>query len=212
MKKKLRVIAVIVITCAVIALLLSMVMRGIHDALHITADTMVRDAANEVINDGVKLALKNNHEEILQWEKNEYGDIKFMAINTACVNAIATDALQYISSELAKLTYEGASVRMGDLFTSPYTIGRGPLLNIYALQSGSVVYYFETDAIEAGINQTQFSMSIIYEIPLTYYSGTVRGDMTVKAAVPLYDVIIVGDVPDTYAKMNEAADFMNLMP
>ena len=55
-------------------------------------------------------------------------------------------------------------------------------------------------------------MYIIYKVPVLFYSGFVREDVNVEVAVPIYDVVIVGDVPDTYAKLSNAADFLNLAP
>lgn len=80
------------------------------------------------------------------------------------------------------------------------------------MQSGSVSYEYDTRINEAGINQTSFSMYIIYKVPVLFYSGFVREDVNVEVAVPIYDVVIVGDVPDTYAKLSNAADFLNLAP
>ena len=55
-------------------------------------------------------------------------------------------------------------------------------------------------------------MYIIYKVPVLFYSGFVREDVNVEVAVPIYDVVIVGDVPDAYAKLSNAADFLNLAP
>lgn len=57
-----------------------------------------------------------------------------------------------------------------------------------------------------------FPWYIIYKVPVLFYSGFVREDVNVEVAVPIYDVVIVGDVPDTYAKLSNAADFLNLAP
>ena len=110
------------------------------------------------------------------------------------------------------MSYDGIKIPIGNLFESPYTVGWGPDITVKAMQSGSVSYEYDTRINEAGINQTSFSMYIIYKVPVLFYSGFVREDVNVEVAVPIYDVVIVGDVPDTYAKLSNAADFLNLAP
>lgn len=212
MKKRIKRIILLCIIAILMIAAVVLFFDGVNDSLHILASSVVQEDASRIINEGVRKSLKENDDEILMWEKDEYGNIKFMSVDTGLVNSIATTALDYINDEIAKMSYASSNIPIGNLFSSPYTAGLGPNINIRTMQSGSVVYCFETDVNEVGINQTKFAMNIVFTVPLVYYSGVVRGDVDVKVAVPVYDVIIIGDVPDTYAKMNEAADFMNLMP
>ena len=201
---------VIVLLVLLMVSSITLIFKGINDTLAITADSLVRDYAVRIINDGVKYSLTDK--ELLLLEKDNNGGISFISINTAEVNRITSNAIDYINDKMAELGYEKITVPMGNLFSSPYTIGQGPDVAIRIMTSGGIVYKLQTAVKEAGINQTLFTMSLKFIAPMTFYSGLIREDIEVETTVPIYEVIIVGDVPETYAKLSDAADFINLIP
>ena len=203
---------IIIVVFVLLFILSIFLIDGINNSIRIIAQSRVQEEAVRIINEGVNRAIKENQEEILLCDKDESGNIKYVSVNSAVVNSIAIDATDWINDEIAKMSYDGIKIPIGNLFESPYTVGWGPDITVKAMQSGSVSYEYDTRINEAGINQTSFSMYIIYKVPVLFYSGFVREDVNVEVAVPIYDVVIVGDVPDTYAKLSNAADFLNLAP
>ncbi len=210
MKKKIVRIAAAALIAALVFCALTLVLREINDSLSIMADSLVKEYAVRIINDGVKKSLSDS--ELLALEKDEKGKISYIKINTDEVNRITTDAVQYINDTMAGLGYEKIEIPAGDLLSSPYTMGRGPNLTVRAMLNGGIEYDVSSSVSDAGINQTLFSMKINFTAPMTYYSGFMREDIDIQATVPIYEVIIVGDVPETYAKLSDAADFINLIP
>ena len=190
---------IIIVVFVLLFILSIFLIDGINNSIRIIAQSRVQEEAVRIINEGVNRAIKD-----------ESGNIKYVSVNSAVVNSIAIDATDWINDEIAKMSYDGIKIPIGNLFESPYTVGWGPDITVKAMQSGSVSYEYDTRINEAGINQTSFSMYIIYKVPVLFYSGFVREDVNVEVAVPIYDVVIVGDVPDTYAKLSNAADFLNL--
>lgn len=212
MKKKVKRIAVAVLLAALMLCALTFVLKGINETIVISAGSLIREKAVRIINDAVSEALTDETRELLKCEKDEKGNITLMSVDTAAVNAIIAESVEQINEQMALLGYEGITVPAGNLFASPYTVGLGPQVSIKAMLSGGVIYELKTMTAEAGINQTSFSMYISFTAPMTYYSGFLHEDMDVNVTVPVYEVIIVGDVPETYAKLNDAADFANLIP
>ncbi len=213
MKKRMvkrRIIAVVSVIFLLAACFFAF--RGIESTLRPEMKARANEKVVKIINDCVFEALSEQKGELLTCEKDENGVITMMNIDSATVSKLGILSTQKINELLKKLNYESFSVPLGNLTESPYMVGLGPGVTVRCLYNGSIEQGYESVIREAGINQTSYSLYIKYEVKLCCYSGVIKEAVTVKTSVPVYDVVILGNVPDTYAKLNEAADFMNLMP
>ena len=77
---------------------------------------------------------------------------------------------------------------------------------------GAVTASFNTRLDEAGINQTRYRTYIVLNVYMRMGIGLSTQTIEVKTEVFIADAIIVGKVPDTYADVNDATEFLNLMP
>lgn len=172
-----------------------------HDAIRGLAETQVRNATSDLINDAIDRQIENEniqYDRIVYFEKDLNGRITALKTNMSEVNRLKTDILNIINDEILALDTSDIGIPVGSLILPEFLSGRGPEIPINILSIRNSDASFSSNFTEAGINQTlqQLNMHISVDVAVLVLGDT--NYFTISSQVVVAETIIVGQVPDTY--------------
>lgn len=202
MRRFLRRTAGLVLLLTVIAVLLLTVFRiRYHDAILGLAETQVKNATSDLINDAIdrQIDLGNIHyDRIVFFEKDLDGRITALKTNMTEVNRLKTAILNLINDEILALDTTDMTIPIGSLILPEIFSGRGFGIPIQILSIRNSDASFHSFFSEAGINQTlqQLTMDVSVDVSVLVLGKT--ESFSVSSQVVVAETIIVGQVPDTF--------------
>ena len=172
-----------------------------HDAICTLAETQVKNATSDLINDAIdrQIDLGNIHyDRIVFFEKDLDGRITALKTNMTEVNRLKTAILNLINDEILALDTTDLTIPIGSLLLPEFFSGRGLGIPIQILSIRNSDASFQSYFTEAGINQTlqQLTMDVSVDVSVLVLGKT--ESFTVNSQVVVAETIIVGQVPDTF--------------
>ncbi|MBR7123142.1 MAG: sporulation protein YunB [Oscillospiraceae bacterium] len=172
-----------------------------HDAIRGLAETQVRNATSDLINDAIDKQIESDniqYDRIVYFEKDLNGRITALKTNMSEVNRLKTDILNIINDEILALDTSDIGIPVGSLILPELLSGRGPVIPINIISIRNSDASFSSNFTEAGINQTlqQLNMHISIDVAVLILGDT--NYFTISSQVVVAETIIVGQVPDTY--------------
>ena len=191
---------ILILTVLSMAALLAFRFR-FHNAIRALAETQVRNATSDLINDAIDQQIETgniHYDRIVYFEKDLDGRITALKTNMSEVNRLKTDILNIINDEILALDTADLGVPIGSLVLPEMLSGRGPNIPVRILSIRNSDASFYSEFSEAGINQTlqQLNMEICVDVTTLVLGRT--DVFTVSSQVVVAETIIVGQVPDTY--------------
>ena len=187
---------------AVFAVVLLLAFRiRYHDAIRELAETQVRNATSDLINDAIDKQIETGnirYDRIVYFEKDLEGRITALKTNMTEINRLKTSILNLINDEILALDTTDIAIPVGSLLFPEFFSGRGPGIPVQILSirnsDGSFSSYFS----EAGINQTlhQLTMDVSVDVSVLVLGKT--ESFTVNSQVVVAETIIIGQVPNTF--------------
>lgn len=170
-------------------------------AIRSLAQTQVRNATSDLINDAIdsQIEMGNIHyDRIVYFEKNLDGQIVAMKTNMAQVNMLKTAILNRINDEILALDGSQLEIPVGSLILPEFFSGMGPAFPVKIVAIRNSDGSFHSTFSAAGINQTlhQINMEVLVDVAVLVLGKT--EEFTVQAQVVIAETVIVGHVPDTY--------------
>lgn len=167
-----------------------------------------------IINDAVDHAVRNggNLSEMLTVEKNETGVISYVYCDHTVLNRLSLDAMEILEDEMYGLKNIPMEVPLGNLLGSQLLSGKGPKLRMQAYPQGGIDITFHSELTSAGVNQVLFHLDMKVCVEMETVFGLKHYFKAVERTVPVCDIVIVGNVPETYANLPAETDFLNLVP
>jgi sporulation protein YunB len=165
------------------------------------AKTQVTNSTSDLINDAVARQIAGGniqYDSIVYFEKDVNGKITALKTNIGEVNRIKTDTLNTINDEILAIDHTDLGIPLGSLFLPEMLSGKGPQIPVKILSIRNSDGYFESNFVQAGINQTlhQVHMYVLVDVAVLVLGRTII--FTVESDVVVAETIIVGDVPDTF--------------
>lgn len=172
-----------------------------HSAICGLAETQVRNATSDLINDAIDKQIENEkiqYDRIVYFEKDLNGRITALKTNMTEVNRLKTDILNLINDEILALDTSDLGIPLGSLILPEFLAGKGPSIPVHILSIRNSDASFTSDFTEAGINQTlqQLNMHVSVDVAVLALGST--SYFTVSSQVVVAETIIVGQVPDTF--------------
>ena len=172
-----------------------------HDAIISLAETKVRNATSDLINDAIDRQIETgniHYDRIVYFEKDLDGRITALKTNMSEVNRLKTDILNRINDEILALDTSELSISLGSLILPEVFSGRGPGFPIEILSIRNSDAAFQSFFTEAGINQTlqQLKMDVSVDVSVLVLGKS--ESFTISSQVVVAETIIVGQVPDTF--------------
>ena len=190
----------ICVIAAMALVLLALFRSRYTDTICTLAETQVRNATSDLINDAIDRQIENGniqYDRIVYFEKDLAGKITALKTNMSEVNRLKTAILNLINDEILAMDTTHMGIPLGDLILPELMSNRGPEIQIHILSIRNSDASFGSDFTQAGINQTlhQLTMEVLVDVAILVFGQT--RIFTVSAQVVVAETIIVGEVPDT---------------
>ncbi|MGN0999119.1 MAG: sporulation protein YunB [Faecousia sp.] len=181
--------------------LLTMFRVRYHETIRSLAQTQVRNATSDLINDAIDRQMEVGniqYDRIVYFEKDLDGKITALKTNISEVNRLKTDILNIINDEILALDTTDIGIPIGSLILPEFFAGQGFAIPVHILSIRNSDASFSSDFREAGINQTlqQLNMQVSVDVSILVLGKT--ESFTVSSEVVVAETIIVGQVPDTF--------------
>ena len=188
----------VVLTAALV--LLALFRSRYTDTILTLAETQVRNATSDLINDAIDKQIETGniqYDRIVYFEKDLNGRITALKTNMSEVNRLKTAILNLINDEILAMDTTELGIALGSLFLPELLSDRGPEIPVHILSIRNSDAAFESSFSEAGINQTihQLSMTVSVDVAILVFGRT--ESFTVCSQVVVAETVIVGEVPDT---------------
>lgn len=180
--------------------LLALFRSRFSDTIFVLAETQVRNATSDLINDAIDQQIENGnvqYDRIVYFEKDLQGQITALKTNMSEVNRLKTAILNLINDEILAMDTSALGIPLGDLILPEFLSDKGPLIPVRILSIRNSDASFGSNFTQAGINQTlhQLTMEILVDVAILVLGDT--KSFTVSAQVVVAETVIVGRVPDT---------------
>lgn len=168
--------------------------------------------SQQIINNVVTIKLDVLESNLLEFEKDENGEITFVNSNVIYMNKLANEISIDILKEINNLDYLYVNMPLGTLLGSNMLNSFGPNITIKFIPVGDVHTEFKTDFSSSGINQTKHRVFLLITCKIEALSIIADTLVTTNLEIPIVETVIVGGVPNTYYHLEglEYKDSMNL--
>ena len=177
---------------------------ALRPTLTALAQARVENAVTRIVNDAVDGTLTSeaiSYSDLVTLEKDAAGQVSVLAANTAQLNALRTEILDQVLTQVEQLDSQELGVPLGSLTGFATASDLGPVLPVRVLTAAVPTADFENVFTSAGINQTlhRIMLNVRVECTLLIPGGTV--DTAVEAQVCAAETLLVGQVPDAYLEL-----------
>ena len=196
-----RFVGSLLLVAVIFGLLLVLFRIRYHDAIRNLAETQIKNATSDLINDAIdrQIDLGNIHyDRIVYFEKDLDGRITALKTNMTEVNRLKTAILNLINDEILALDTTDITIPSGSLFLPEFFSGRGAGIPIQILSIRNSDASFQSYFSEAGINQTLQQLTMDVSVDVSVLVLGKAESFTVSSQVVVAETIIVGQVPDTF--------------
>ena len=107
---------------------------------------------------------------------------------------------------------QGITIPLGTVLGIPLFAGKGPKLTLRFTPAGAVQSSFESAFADAGINQTIHKITLRLTATVRIILPGESHTVTISSVATIAESIIVGDVPSTYADVDDGEEILNLVP
>ena len=171
-----------------------------HDAIIALAETQIRNATSDLINDAIDKQIETGnvqYDRIVYFEKDLDGRITALKTNISEVNRLKTDILNLINDEILALDTSNLGIPIGSLILPEIFAGKGPEIPIHILSIRNSDASFVSNFSDAGINQTlqQLTMNVSVDVAVLVLGED--SSFNVNSQVVVAETVIVGQMPDT---------------
>lgn len=209
MKKRLFGLALIIIG---ISVLLCIGKCRISENIDAVSSIKVKAMINQIIHEEILKSLPSDKFEeklfIIDSDKNK---IKTVQSNTRLLNEFISRFVVSLENRYEKIEPEKLTVPLGVLFGSKFLSEFGPKFTIEILPLTTSECDFKTEFTSEGINQTKYKVYIVTKSTVRVLCPFASKDMEVNSKVLLAEMVIVGNVPNSYVNVpkDEILDAIN---
>lgn len=206
-----------VFLCAILIITVAGVVfvdTSLKPTMNAVAEVRVRYYAVDIMNRAIKqvTASNDNIKSVVEVLTNADGSVKLVQTDSVEMNRLSTLVSQTAQDMLQELTEINISIPLGSIVSNGIFSGKGPNIIVNMVPAGAVNTSFSTEFENAGINQTRHRVYLEVTAQVRMVAPLSGGAIEVKTVVPITEMIIVGDVPDTYINVDSLDDAMNLVP
>lgn len=202
--KKIKLLLIIFIVLYIIIF----VFLDIQKRLLLATDELTKIKGQSIINETINKSINDiisnknlNSEDFYYTNLNEKGEIITIDVNTVLINEICN----YLSDSILK-SFENKNITCFQipflsLYNSTFFNQTGPLVKISLIPVGNVLVVPNTSFTSAGINQTNFEVSLDIEVTMQMTNPISKEIVLEKRHMPLVNTVINGSVP-SYTSTN----------
>ena len=172
-------------------------------------DSLAAEAVSFAVNQS---GSPHPYDELVDLEKDELGNITMVKVNGYVLNELTREMVELCEDRLMNQGEVSISVPFGSVMNSQIFSTTGPVIQMYASPYAQVNVDIDSEFTSAGINQTKHRITATIQVFLRY---TLPGQSVVvqyENTLPIYETVIVGNVPNTYLETGEQKDLLYLVP
>lgn len=214
-KRALRMLILSIAVAGIISVgIILFIDSAIKPAMDAIAQVRVRYYAVDIMNNAIKqvTSTEDNIRSIVEVLTNADGSVRLVQTDSVAMNRLSTLVSQTAQDMLQQLTDIDISIPLGSLVSNGLFSGRGPDIKINMVPAGAVNTSFSTEFENAGINQTRHRVYLEVSAQVRIVAPLSGSAIEVKTIVPITEMIIVGDVPDTYINVDSVDSALDLVP
>lgn len=186
--------------------------RAIRPVLAGLSETQVEAKALAAMQEAILETLPNGDGDALLRVYAQDGKAYLLETDSARLNRLCADCALVAQERIRQIGEQGVSVPLGTAIGPSFLNGIGPKIKVRFTPDGTVHAACESRFSSAGINQTVHRVTLKLTATVRIVLPGGARTVTVTTEAPVSEDVIIGDVPDTYADMNDADEFMNLIP
>jgi len=196
-KKNWRFIKVTVVIIIVFIIIFTAIELTLKPTIIAFSEAEAKWRATEAINQAVldTVVAEMDYDKLVHIERNEQNQILYMQQNLLQLNKINAKATLAIQKSLEELKNRNFSIPLGQITGSKLIANYGPEIGLWLLPIGTVSVKVQDHFEDSGI-YLNIESDIRVIIPL------IASNVSVATQVPIADTVIVGEVPETYMKIN----------
>lgn len=198
-KTKIKIICVLLAILIFFNLFLYKLDTAISPTIANVAKAQIRKKTVETINRAILDEYNNNfnYDEVINIEKDSYGNIIMLKADTLKMNKIACEIAIKAQVELNKSGNMEVKIPLSYVFKNNILAGFGPSVVIKAEPIGSINTEYLSKFESAGINQTRHKIYINVDTEVNVILPLSTDRIEVKSQIPVAETIIIGKVPST---------------
>lgn len=173
---------------------------------HSLSQKAVEQAIYETIKDNTV------YDSLIMITRDDTGNVIYISTNSLQINLLARQLVKSAQEKLENLGAKGINIPLGTFTGMPIFVGRGPNINIKLLPIGSISCKFNSEFINAGINQTNHKIYLTVTSKVSVILPTANQTVQTTTQIMIAESIIVGKIPDTYLNSASLDDMLNLIP
>jgi len=186
--------------------------RAIRPVLAGLSETQVEAKTLAAMQEAILETLPNGDGDALLRVYAQDGKAYLLETDSARLNRLCADCALAAQERIRQIGEQGISVPLGTAIGPSFLNGIGPKIKVRFTPDGTVHAACESHFSSAGINQTVHRVTLKLTATVRIVLPGGARTVTVTTETPVSEDVIIGDVPDTYADMNDADEFMNLIP
>lgn len=200
---KRKVLWLIAFICLIVVLGI-IIETNLKETILTVADAKAVQAATDSINQAIseKVVANVNYRELIYTVLDSNGRLVLMQANTVKLNKLAADTTLAVQEKLKELGNERFNLPLGQALGSKLFASYGPLIRVVVVPIGTVQVKIKDDFDEAGINQTKHRLFLLVQTKVRVVIPLASSEAVVNTEIPITETVIVGEVPQTYIKMN----------
>lgn len=182
---------------------------SIRPTLSSICEVQARVIASKIINQTVRDELNKDSlkDQILIPSYDREGKINMIKTDAMIMNTLSNNIAKNVQQKIVDLEHQKFSIPFFTALDSQLLAGKGPDLNFTILHQGSVLVDFITEFEESGINQTRYKIYITVKVDIRVLSPVTTSSAEVNNNVLIAEIVIVGDVPESYMNFPSLYDF-----
>ena len=174
----------------------------IKPVLKAICEVRARIIATQAINNAVKAELQKDNlkDQLIVSTFDNEGRINMIKTNAQVMNILSANITESVQNKIKDLTELPFTISLGAVLNNWMIPDHGPNLKYSIIPQGSVLVDFVSEFVESGINQTKYKLYITVTVQIRVISPIVTSDIEVKNNVLLTEIVIVGDVPESFTQ------------
>ncbi|MGE5585347.1 MAG: sporulation protein YunB [Bacillota bacterium] len=184
----------------------------VRPTLHQIATAQARVLATEAVTQAVatEIAEDIRWEDLYALRPDSTGRVVLVQPNTAEIDRLTSKVTIRVQEHLKKITETQVRIPLGQVLGSQILANVGPRIRISVVPIGTVATKILSDFEQAGINQIRHKIYLDVAAHIKLVVPLVISTVDVTVQVPITEVLIMGDVPETYIQL-QGTELRNLL-
>lgn len=183
----------------------------LRPTLHQFAKAKARVLATEALTTAVALEIAEGirWEDLYALRPDSSGKVVLVQPNTGEIDRLTSQVTLRVQELLSKISDTKIRIPLGQILGSNVLANVGPKIGISIIPIGTVTTKILSDFEQAGINQIRHKIYLEVTAHMQVVVPMVTATDNVVVQVPITEVLIMGDVPETYIQL-EGRELRNL--